>query len=373
MLDGLRHSDRRVFDLAAGPGAGGRRRELRDPRRRDARTGRRIGQRQIGDGAVDHAAGPAARTHRRRPASVFKGRDLLTLSESEMRKVRGAEIALIFQEPMTALNPVFTDRRSDRRSAARPRPRDAPRGADARPIELLEAVRIPNAGRAGRRLSASAVRRHAPARADRHGHRVQAVAGHRRRADDGARRDDSGRDPRSAARDEDDARTCRCCSSPTISASSPKPPIASRSCTPDASSSTGRCARFFATRSIPTRAGCSHRCPAASAAAGCGPSRARSRCSARFPPAAPFTRAVPIDSSRAPARRRPTIAVGDGTRRALLPARQPDVLIAAPTAPAPHGSQSLMPLVEVSHLVKQFVRGGGCSARGTTGHAPWTT
>ena len=33
----------------------------------------------------------------------FKGRDLLALSESEMRKVRGAEISLIFQEPMTAL------------------------------------------------------------------------------------------------------------------------------------------------------------------------------------------------------------------------------------------------------------------------------
>ena len=38
----------------------------------------------------------------------FKGRNLLTLSEAEMRAVRGAEIALIFQEPMTALNPVFT-------------------------------------------------------------------------------------------------------------------------------------------------------------------------------------------------------------------------------------------------------------------------
>src|SRR5262245_30851716 len=38
----------------------------------------------------------------------FKGRDLLSLSEAEMRQVRGAEIALVFQEPMTALNPVFT-------------------------------------------------------------------------------------------------------------------------------------------------------------------------------------------------------------------------------------------------------------------------
>jgi oligopeptide/dipeptide ABC transporter ATP-binding protein len=38
----------------------------------------------------------------------FDGRDLLTLSESQMRKVRGKEIAMIFQEPMTSLNPVYT-------------------------------------------------------------------------------------------------------------------------------------------------------------------------------------------------------------------------------------------------------------------------
>ena len=38
----------------------------------------------------------------------FEGRDLLALSEEEMRKVRGARISMVFQEPMTALNPVFT-------------------------------------------------------------------------------------------------------------------------------------------------------------------------------------------------------------------------------------------------------------------------
>ena len=41
-------------------------------------------------------------------AVLFEGRDLLKLSESEMRAVRGARIAMIFQEPMTSLNPVFT-------------------------------------------------------------------------------------------------------------------------------------------------------------------------------------------------------------------------------------------------------------------------
>jgi peptide/nickel transport system ATP-binding protein len=39
---------------------------------------------------------------------VFEGRDLLTLAEPEMRAIRGARIAMIFQEPMTSLNPVFT-------------------------------------------------------------------------------------------------------------------------------------------------------------------------------------------------------------------------------------------------------------------------
>src|SRR5712692_4541167 len=38
----------------------------------------------------------------------FQGRDLLKLGEEEMRRVRGAEIAMIFQEPMTSLNPVLT-------------------------------------------------------------------------------------------------------------------------------------------------------------------------------------------------------------------------------------------------------------------------
>ena len=75
---------------------------------------------------------------------VFKGRELLTLPESDMRKVRGAEIALIFQEPMTALNPVFTigDQIAE---TLRVHGRAARREARSKAIELLEAVRIPNA------------------------------------------------------------------------------------------------------------------------------------------------------------------------------------------------------------------------------------
>src|SRR6476660_715498 len=39
---------------------------------------------------------------------LFKGRNLLALSEEEMRRVRGREIGMVFQEPMTSLNPVLT-------------------------------------------------------------------------------------------------------------------------------------------------------------------------------------------------------------------------------------------------------------------------
>ncbi len=39
--------------------------------------------------------------------AVFDGRDLLSLSKEEMRQVRGREIAMIFQDPMTSLNPSY--------------------------------------------------------------------------------------------------------------------------------------------------------------------------------------------------------------------------------------------------------------------------
>jgi oligopeptide/dipeptide ABC transporter ATP-binding protein len=74
---------------------------------------------------------------------LFKGRDLLALSEPEMRKVRGADIALIFQEPMTALDPVFTvgDQIAETLTV---HGRATRREARIRAVELLEAVRIPD-------------------------------------------------------------------------------------------------------------------------------------------------------------------------------------------------------------------------------------
>jgi ABC-type dipeptide/oligopeptide/nickel transport system ATPase component len=75
---------------------------------------------------------------------TYKGRQLLSLSEREMREIRGAEIALIFQEPMTALNPVFTIGDQIRETLLVHR-RVARRDAHARAVELLESVRIPDA------------------------------------------------------------------------------------------------------------------------------------------------------------------------------------------------------------------------------------
>ena len=74
---------------------------------------------------------------------MFKGRDLLTLDERAMQRVRGAEIGLIFQEPMTALNPVF--RVGDQiAEALLVHGRATRREARAKAIALLRAVRITN-------------------------------------------------------------------------------------------------------------------------------------------------------------------------------------------------------------------------------------
>ena len=79
---------------------------------------------------------------------IFEGRDLLTLSETEMRGVRGSRISLIFQEPMTALNP--TMRVGDQIAEALSAHGASRAEAVRRAAELLDAVRIPDAGRRAR-------------------------------------------------------------------------------------------------------------------------------------------------------------------------------------------------------------------------------
>ena len=73
------------------------------------------------------------------------GQDLLDLPEAQMRTVRGASIGMIFQEPMTSLNPVMTVGQQIGESLRR---RGLPKSeARARARELLDAVRVPEARR----------------------------------------------------------------------------------------------------------------------------------------------------------------------------------------------------------------------------------
>ncbi len=71
----------------------------------------------------------------------FEGTDLLTLSEREMRRLRGAKIAMVFQEPMTSLNPVFTVG-SQIAEAIRLHQRVSRKEAFERAIEMLRLVKI---------------------------------------------------------------------------------------------------------------------------------------------------------------------------------------------------------------------------------------
>ncbi|HKV15054.1 MAG TPA: ABC transporter ATP-binding protein [Reyranella sp.] len=72
---------------------------------------------------------------------LFDGRDLLRLPESEMRKIRGRDIGMVFQEPMTSLNPVLTIGRQITETLEEHQGADRP-AAERRAVELLEMVGI---------------------------------------------------------------------------------------------------------------------------------------------------------------------------------------------------------------------------------------
>jgi oligopeptide/dipeptide ABC transporter ATP-binding protein len=73
---------------------------------------------------------------------LWKGRDLLTLDEDARRRVRGAEIAMIFQDPLTALNPVHTVGRQVG-EMARIHQGASRKRAFERAVEVLDLVGIP--------------------------------------------------------------------------------------------------------------------------------------------------------------------------------------------------------------------------------------
>ena len=76
----------------------------------------------------------------------FAGADLMALPEAEMRAIRGRDIAMIFQEPMTSLNPVFTCGDQVMEALVYHRGLDRA-GARAEALKLLKLVEIPSAER----------------------------------------------------------------------------------------------------------------------------------------------------------------------------------------------------------------------------------
>ena len=77
---------------------------------------------------------------------LFRGRNLLALSEEEMRRVRGREIGMIFQEPMTSLNPVLTIGRQLTETVETHLAMTSAQ-SQARAVELLSLVGIPEGAR----------------------------------------------------------------------------------------------------------------------------------------------------------------------------------------------------------------------------------
>ena len=76
---------------------------------------------------------------------VYNGRDLIGLSEKEMRQIRGNDIAMIFQEPMTSLNPLFTIGNQMVEAILLHEKGWSKKKAEARAEEMLKLVGLPRA------------------------------------------------------------------------------------------------------------------------------------------------------------------------------------------------------------------------------------
>jgi len=74
----------------------------------------------------------------------FKGRDLIKLSKKELRKIRGDEVAMIFQDPMTSLNPVLKVGSQLGEAIETHYPKESDAKVKSRVIDLLRLVGVPN-------------------------------------------------------------------------------------------------------------------------------------------------------------------------------------------------------------------------------------
>ena len=91
--------------------------------------------RLLPQGIAEHPAGEI----------LWNGQNLLTCSEDELRQLRGAQIAMIFQEPMTSLNPVFTIGEQIMESLQLHHPDMSEADAQTRALQALQQVQIPQA------------------------------------------------------------------------------------------------------------------------------------------------------------------------------------------------------------------------------------
>ena len=127
-------------------------------------------------------------------SATLQGKELIGAKEATLRAVRGKDIGLIFQEPMTALNPVLTVG-FQVNEVLLSHFDLTPQAAQERVIELMTLVDLPDPERPVQPVPAPALRRPAAAHHDRDGAGLRPGAADRRRADDGAGRHGAGRDP----------------------------------------------------------------------------------------------------------------------------------------------------------------------------------
>jgi len=76
--------------------------------------------------------------------AFFKGRDLLKMRKGDLRRVRGGDAAMIFQDPMTSLNPVLRVGRQIAEAITTHQPNIKEKAAKSRAVELLRLVGVPN-------------------------------------------------------------------------------------------------------------------------------------------------------------------------------------------------------------------------------------
>ena len=116
-------------------------------------------------------------------SALFEGTDLLSLSREELRQYQGRDLSIIFQEPMTSLNPTMRIGKQVEESL-RIHERLSPAERKARALEAMALAGLPP----------PAVRRYAAAGDDRVGSGAAAPSAHRRRTHHGAGRDHPGPD-----------------------------------------------------------------------------------------------------------------------------------------------------------------------------------